>query len=163
MLSNEIVMFALVLMVVLIVGYIYFTTQSARTTREQLRRVSAQHTLIHADKRARDLCLAIHQLHPMLHAGIDFMIRQDSPDQDPYLADWNATTPKPTAAQLDAALSRIANKDLAALRRAEYPSVEEQLDAAYKARQGDNSAQLQIDAKIKAVKEKYQKPGESTP
>lgn len=163
MLHDEIVTLALVLMFVLIIGYIYFSVQSARTARENLRRVTAQHMLIHADDRARNFCLAVHQLHPMLHAGVDYTIKQDSPGQAPYLAEWDAPTPKPNAEQLDAALSQIADKDLATLRRAEYPSVGEQLDAAYKARQGDNSAQLQVDAKIKAVKEKYQKPGESTP
>ena len=43
------------------------------------------------------------------------------------------------------------------MRRAEYPSVEEQLDAAYQVRQGDNAKQLEVDEKIRHVQEKYPK------
>jgi len=46
------------------------------------------------------------------------------------------------------------------LRRADYPSVEAQLDAAYQARQGDNAVQLKVDEEIRAVKEKYPKTDE---
>jgi hypothetical protein len=162
MLSNEVVVFAFFLILALVVGWIYFSSQSARTTREQIRRVAEQHTIISTDEHARELCLAVHQLYPLVHAGVDFMIKRDDPDKPAYLADWYASAPKPTPEQLDAALSRIANKDLAALRRAEYPSVGDQLDAAYQARHGDTSAQEHIDAKIREVKEKYQKPGESS-
>lgn len=38
-----------------------------------------------------------------------------------------------------------------------YPDIGDQLDAAYKVRLGDSSEQTAIDAKIKAVKEKYPK------
>jgi hypothetical protein len=162
MLSNEVVVFAFILLFGLVIGWIYFSSQSARTTRERIQRVAEQHTIISTDERARELCLAVHQLYPLVHAGVDFMIKRDSPDKPPYLAEWYASVPKPTPEQLDAALTRIANKDLAALRRAEYPSVGDQLDAAYKARHGDARAQELIDAKIKEVKEKYQKPGESS-
>lgn len=162
MLSNEVVVFAFFFMLILVVGWIYFSWQTERTTREQIHRVAEQHTVISTDERARKLCLAVHQLHPLMHAGVDFMIRRDSPDQPPYLAEWYASVPKPTPEQLDAALAKIASKDLAELRRAEYPSVGDQLDAAYKARHGDTSAQERVDAKIKEVKEKYQKPGESS-
>ena len=162
MLSNEVVVFAFFLILALVVGWIYFSSQSARTTREQIHRVAEQHTIISTDEHARELCLAVHQLYPLMHAGVDFMIKRDHPDKPPYLADWYASAPKPTPEQLDAALSKIANKDLAALRRAEYPSVGDQLDAAYKARHGDTSAQERLDAKIREVKEKYQKPGESS-
>lgn len=40
----------------------------------------------------------------------------------------------------------------------EYPSVSEQLSALYEARQGNDKPIKEIDAKIKAVKEKYPKP-----
>ncbi len=162
MLSNEVVVFAFFLLLALVVGWIYFSSQSARTTRQQIHRIAEQHTIISTDEHARALCLAVHQLYPLVHAGVDFMIKRDGPDKPAYLADWYASVPKPSPEQLEAALSRIANKDLAALRRAEYPSVGDQLDAAYKARHGDTSAQEQIDAKIREVKEKYQKPGESS-
>lgn len=45
------------------------------------------------------------------------------------------------------------------MRRSEYPSVEDQLDAAYKARQGDDTEQLLLDSRITEIKNKYPKPG----
>ena len=45
-----------------------------------------------------------------------------------------------------------------ALRASEYPSLGDQADAAFKARQGDDSQQLAIDTLIQAVKAKYPKP-----
>ena len=45
-----------------------------------------------------------------------------------------------------------------ALRIGEYPSLGDQADAAFKARQGDSSQQLAIDTIIEAVKVKYPKP-----
>jgi len=44
------------------------------------------------------------------------------------------------------------------LRALEYPSLGDQADAAFKARQGDDSQQLAIDTIIEAVKTKYPKP-----
>jgi hypothetical protein len=44
------------------------------------------------------------------------------------------------------------------LRASEYPSLGDQADAAFKARQGDNSQQLALDTLIEAVKAKYPKP-----
>lgn len=44
------------------------------------------------------------------------------------------------------------------LRASEYPSLGDQADAAFKARQGDDSQQLAIDTLIAAVKAKYPKP-----
>lgn len=43
-------------------------------------------------------------------------------------------------------------------RLTEYPSLGDQADAAFKARQGDNSQQLAIDTIIESVKIKYPKP-----
>ena len=48
-------------------------------------------------------------------------------------------------------------EEYASMRAAAYPSVEEQLDAAYRARQGDNSMQLEIDERIRRAKEQYPK------
>lgn len=45
-----------------------------------------------------------------------------------------------------------------ALRIGEYPAIGDQMDAAFKARQGDVSQQETIDAQIEAVKIKYPKP-----
>ena len=46
------------------------------------------------------------------------------------------------------------------MRSAEYPSVGDQLDAAYKARQGDDDEQIAIDKLINKVKDKYPKSAE---
>ena len=43
------------------------------------------------------------------------------------------------------------------MRRAEYPGVGDQLDAAYKARQGNDAEQIAIDELIRKVKDKYPK------
>jgi len=40
----------------------------------------------------------------------------------------------------------------------EYPDVGDQLDAAYKARRGDNAEQAAMDALITDIKMKYPKP-----
>ena len=140
-------------------GWIYVISQNAHHTRKQVQQIAEQHTLIHSDDRARSICRAVHQLHPLMHAGIDFVIKRDGPGQAPYIAEWNALEPKPTPEQLQAVLPTIpaADQDYAELRRSEYPSVGDQLDAAYPVRHGDNSEQIQIDATIAEVKARYPK------
>ena len=44
------------------------------------------------------------------------------------------------------------------LRKSEYPSIGDQLDALYKARNGDTSELTAIDKLITDIKEKYPKP-----
>lgn len=44
------------------------------------------------------------------------------------------------------------------LRKAQYPSIGDQLDAAFKARNGDTAQQEEIDAKIACVKASFPKP-----
>ena len=44
------------------------------------------------------------------------------------------------------------------LRKSEYPAIEDQLDALYKARKGDDSELKKLDRKITRVKKKYPKP-----
>jgi hypothetical protein len=140
-------------------GWIYVISQNARNTHKQLQQIAQQHTLIHSDKRARKICRAVHQLHPLMHAGVDFVILRDGPGEEPYIAEWNGSDPKPTPEQLQAVLPTIprADQDFAELRRSEYPSVGDQLDAAYKVRHGDNSEQIEIDVKIAEVKARYPK------
>jgi hypothetical protein len=140
-------------------GWIYVISQNAHKTTRQVQQIAEQHTLIHSDNRARSICRAVHQLHPLMHAGVDFVIKRDGPDQAPYIADWYAVDPKPTPEELEAVLPTIpaADQDYAELRRLEYPSVGDQLDAAYKVRHGDNSEQIQIDATIAEVKARYPK------
>jgi hypothetical protein len=159
MVIDNILLLTLAFSIIMVGGWLYFVSQNARATHQQIRQIAQQHTLIHADERARELCLAVHQLHPMMHAGVDFMIKREGPDKSPYIAEWYGTDPKPTPAQLAAAFSKVAGKNYVDLRKAEYPSIGDQLDAAYKARQGDNAEQIKLDARIADVKMKYPKTG----
>jgi hypothetical protein len=159
MVVDNILLLTLAFCVLVVGGWLYFVSQSARTTHQQIRQIAQQHTLIHADERARQLCLAVHQLHPMMHAGVDFLIKRESRDNTPYIAEWHGSSPKPTPAQLDEAFAKIAGANYADLRRAEYPSTGDQLDAAYKARRGDPEEQQRIDARIAEIKMKYPKSG----
>ena len=161
MFADAFTLIVFVAMFAIMGGWIYVISQNARNTHKQLQQIAQQHTLIHSDKGARKICRAVHQLHPLMHAGVDFVIKRDGPDQAPYIADWYAVDPKPTAEELEAILPTIpaADQDYAELRRAEYPSVGDQLDAAYKVRHGDNSEQIEIDTRIAEVKARYQKSG----
>jgi hypothetical protein len=155
MVVDKLLILTLTFAVILVGGWLYFVSQNARNMRRQLRQIAEQHTLIHADKQARKLCRAIHQLHPMMHAGVDFTIRADATNHTAYIAEWYGIEPKPSQDQLDEALSRVAGKSYVDLRKAEYPSVGDQLDAAYKARHGDITDQQRQDALIGDIKMKY--------
>jgi len=159
MVIDKIMLLTLVFFVIMIGGWLFFVSQNTKATQQKLRQLSHQHTLVNTDERARQLCIAVHQLHPLMHAGVDFLIQRDSPDSAPYIGEWYGQDPKPTPEQLQAAFSRVAGKDFMELRKAEYPSVGDQLDAAYKARRGDGSEQLHLDNLITDVKMKYPKSG----
>jgi hypothetical protein len=136
--------------------------QNTRKMHIQIKKVAHQQSVIRHNDDARLLCRAIHLLQPGLHAGVDYIIEEGDPDNRPYLAEWLAPTPRPTAEQLEAALEELnrsgaAPGGFAARRKAEYPSVEEQLEAAYEARQGNDAHQLELDAKITKIREKYPK------
>jgi hypothetical protein len=158
MFADTFTLIVFVAMFAIMGGWIYVISQNAHRTHKQVQQIAQQHTLIHSDNRARSICRAVHQLHPLLHAGVDFVIKR-GPDQAPYIAEWNALEPKPTPEELEAVLPTIptADQDYTELRRAEYPSVGDQLDAAYKVRHGDNSQQIAIDATIAEVKARYPK------
>jgi hypothetical protein len=141
--------------------WVLFLWRNTRRMHEQLKLVAQQQSLIRHDDNVRDLCRAVHILQPDAHAGVDYVIRHDKPDQEPYLAEWHAATPQPSSEQLRRALAKIVHeepgKNYASLRRAEYPSVGDQLDAAYKSRQGSDAEQVEIDDLIRKVKDKYPK------
>lgn len=157
MVIDTILLYALAFFALMIGGFTYFVSQNARSTRQQIRQIAEQNTLVRADDRARELCIAVHQLHPMMHAGVDFTIRRGGSDNAPYIDEWNASSPKPTKEELQAAFSKVAGKNYVVLRKAEYPSAGDQLDAAYKARHGDNSEQAHLDSIIAEIKVKYPK------
>jgi hypothetical protein len=143
---------------------IYVLWKNSRKMHETIKLTAEQRNFVGHDERALRLCRAIRILNPNVTAGVDYVIAQDSPEQEPYIAEWMADTPRPAREEIESALLEIADvhheDKYAAMRRADYPSVEEQLDAAYRARQGDNSKQLEVDEKIRRVKEQYPKGGE---
>ena len=144
--------------------WIYILWQNSRKMDDSIRLIAQQQNLVRHDKRARLLCRAIRLLNPHLTTGVDYVIRHDSPDQEPYIAEWITTASRPSEEEISSALLEISDvhheNKYAAMRHAEYPSVEEQLDAAYQARQGDNTRQLEEDEKIRRVKEKFPKSDE---
>lgn len=140
---------------------IYILWKNSRRMDEDIRLSVQQHNLVSHDERALLLCRAVRILNPNVRAGEDYIIKQDSPDQEPFISEWKADTPRPTKEELAAALREVSDahheERYAAMRRADYPSVEEQLDAAYQARQGDDTKQREVDEKIRRVKEHYPK------
>jgi len=156
--TGTLAIFGFILLVVCV--WILFLWQNTRKMHEQLQQVAQQQSLLRHDDRARDLCRAVHLLQPNAHAGVDYVIRHDKPGDEPYLDEWHASEPQPTREELRHALEKIINntgKNYASMRRAEYPSVGDQLDAAYKARQGNDAEQIAIDGQISKVKDKYPK------
>jgi len=141
--------------------WILFLWQNTRRMHEQLKQVAQQQSLIRHDNSARELCRAVHLLQPNAHAGVDYVIRHDNPGDEPYVDEWHASEQQPTREELRHALEKIINgdtgKNYASMRSAEYPSVGDQLDAAYKARQGNDAEQIAIDGLISKVKDKYPK------
>jgi XkdW protein len=142
-------------------AWILFLWQNTRRMHEQLKQVAEQQTLLRHDDSARDLCRAVHLLQPNAHAGIDYVIRHENPREEPYLAEWRAAATQPSREDLQRALQKIIHdetgKNYASMRRSEYPSVGDQLDAAYKSRQGNDAEQIEIDGLISKVKDKYPK------
>ena len=150
-----------VLLLILVCFWIYFLWKNSRRLNKDIKQLAQQQQLIGHDDRVRTLCRALHLLNPNLSAGVDYLIRHDNPDQEPVIARWVADTPKPTDDQIKTALEEIKNvyheQEYADMRRAEYPSVGEQLEAAYEARQGNSAKQQEVDEKIRRVREKYPK------
>ena len=140
---------------------VYILWKNSRRMNEVIKLTAQQRNLVRHDERALTLCRAIRILNPNVTAGVDYVIRQDTPEQEPYIGKWMADTPRPTQEEISSAkleVSDVNHEDkYAAMRRADYPSVEEQLDAAYQERQGNDAKQLEVDEKIRLVKEKYPK------
>ena len=141
--------------------WVLFLWHNTRKMHEQLKQVAQQQSLIRHDDSVRALCRAVHLLQPNAHAGVDYVIRHDDLEDEPYLTEWHAVGPQPSQEELQQALAQIMynkpGENYASMRRAEYPSVGDQLDAAYKARQGNDAEQMEIDRLIRDVKDKYPK------
>jgi len=151
----------LIVILIAVCFWVFILWKNSRRLHEDINAVAQQHNLIRNDDSARTLCRAIHLLNPKLTAGIDYIIGHDNSEQEPYISDWMTESPKPTEEQIRKALSELSDVNheakYAAMRRSAYPSVGEQLDAAYQARQGNNAKQIEIDQRIREVKEKYPK------
>ena len=144
--------------------WILILWKNSRKMNDTIKLVAQQHSLLRNDERALSLCRAIHILNPNVTAGVDYVIRHETPEQEACIAEWTTDASRPTEEEINAALLEVSDvhheDKYSAMRRADYPSVEEQLDAAYRARQGDNTKQLEIDEKIRLVKEQYPKRDE---
>lgn len=161
MFENSTVNFMLV-MLVLVFIWVFALRMNTRAAHILVQRVAKQQSCIRQYEDVRQLCRAVHYLHPALHAGTDYIVNKKSPEQKAYIQEWfHTNVPQPTPEELDQALQAISNvdpvKDHAAQRLKEYPSVGDQLDAAYKARQGNHSEQIKLDNLITKIKEKYPK------
>jgi len=155
-----------IIIVVLVAAciWLYILWKNSRRMDDTINLVAQQHDLIRNDERARKLCRAIHILNPNFTVGVDYFVGHDSPEQEPYIAEWMTSSSRPTEKEINSALLEISDihhdAKYAAMRRTEYPGVEEQLDAAYQARQGNNAKQLEVDEQISRVKQKYPKTDE---
>ena len=149
MIIEDWILATLVVLFILACGWLYVIWQNTQRSEHQIRQVVSQQALIGSDVSARTLCHAVHYLYPSMHAGVDFVIKHDDPGKPPYIAEWNSTLDQPTDVQLKLAL--------AIRRQAEYPSIGDQLDAAFKARHGDKTEQMEQDRKIQEIKDKYPK------
>ena len=151
----------LIVILIAVCFWVFILWKNSRRLHEDINMVAQQHNLIRNDDSARKLCRALHLLNPKLTAGIDYVIRHDSKDQEPYIAEWMSESSQPTSDQIKRALIELSDANheakYAAMRRAEYPSIGEQLDAAYQARQGNTAKQAELDSKIREIKEKYPK------
>lgn len=144
--------------------WLFILWRNSRKLNEDIRRVAQQHSLIRNNDKAHVLCRAIHLINPHVTAGVDYIIRQESTNGEPQIGEWKSDAPQPSTEQIRSALEELSDsyheEEYAAMRRAEYPSVGEQLEALYEARQGNNARLLEVDERIRHVKEKYPKAEE---
>ncbi len=150
-----------ILVLVMVCFWVYVVWKNSRKLNDDIRLMAQQHSLIRHNLNARDLCRAIHLLSPHASAGVDYVIASDGPDAGARISEWRADTPQPTTEQIQDAISELSKahheEEFAAKRKSEYPSVEDQLDAAWQARQGNDARQRELDEMIRKVKEKYPK------
>jgi len=144
-------------------AWFYFLHQNRINTQKSIGELARQHSLLNTNDEARLLCRAVQRVQPNAHAGLDYLIATKD-DRTPYIAEWRSILPKPSDDEIHRAMHAVSDDDAHhsydALRRAAYPSVGDQLDAAYQARQGNPGLQIEIDRKIAEVKRRYAKPDE---
>jgi len=145
----------LILVGILVLGY--FNWSNTRDARRHTQKIFQQQRLVREVPDAHRLSQAVHLLRPSVRLGFDYFIETEG-GKLPHISEWNTAGTMPTQAEFDEALRRVGSIDsrgYAAMRRQEYPSIEEQLDAAFKARHGDTSEQEELDSRIEQIKSKY--------
>ena len=150
---------ALIVLMVGLSAIVFFNWSNTRNARRHTEKIFQQQHLVRTHPDVHRLSQAVHLLHPSVRLGFDYVIEHDD-GKLPYISEWNTGGEMPTKAELDEALKKVTAIDstgYAAMRRSEYPSVEDQLDAAYKARRGDFTEQEELDNRIEQVKDKYPK------
>lgn len=156
----------LIALFVLLIGasaFAFLTWTNTRAARKHTESIFQQQKLVRTYPDAHRLSEAVHLLHPSVRLGFDYIIKQDDGEL-PHISEWNTGGSMPTQAELDEALNKVTTIDstgYAAMRRAEYPSIEDQLDAAFKARRGDPTEQQELDRRIEEIKNKYPKSDEA--
>jgi hypothetical protein len=148
-------------------GFVLFITllftvanfRSYRHTRRRVADLEAQAEAV-GSPAGRRLVEAIHVLYPKARLGVDFTLREAEDGSGPVIREWLLDEPMPEPETLERLMGGGGEKagDYAERRAAEYPSVGDQLDALYKARQGDSGDLERIDAAIAEVKARYPKP-----
>ena len=148
--------------IVLMIGLsaiVFFNWSNTRNARKHTQKIFQQQHLVKTHPDVHRQSQAVHLMRPSVRLGFDYLIQHDD-GKLPYITEWNTGGSMPTQAELDEALKKVTAIDTtgyAAMRRSEYPSIEEQLDAAYKARRGDFTEQEELDNRIEQIKNKYPK------
>jgi len=150
---------ALIILLVGLSALVFFNWSNTRSARRHTEKIFQQQHLVRTHPDVHRLSQAVHLLRPSVRLGFDYAIQHDD-GKLPRISEWNTGGSMPTQAELDDALKKVTTIDstgYAAMRRSEYPSIEDQLDAAYKARRGDFSEQEELDLRIEQIKNKYPK------
>ena len=150
---------ALIVLLLGLTAFVSITWSNTSNARKHTEKIFQQQHLVRTHPDAHRLSQAVHLLRPSVRLGFDYVIKHDN-GKLPYISSWDTGGSMPTPAELDDVLKKVAAIDstgYAAMRRAEYPSIEDQLDAAYKARRGDTIEQEELDNRIEQVKNKYPK------
>jgi hypothetical protein len=150
---------ALIILLLGLFAFIFITWSNTRSARKHTENIFQQQHMVRTYPDVHRLSQAVHLLRPSVRLGFDYVIKQGH-GKLPYISSWDTGGSMPTQAELDDVLKKVAAIDstgYAAMRRSEYPSIEDQLDAAYKARRGDTIEQEELDNRIEQVKNKYPK------
>jgi hypothetical protein len=163
MLLDPTLIVALIILFLGLSAFVLITWSNTRNARKHTESIFQQQRLARTHPDVHRLSQAVHLLHPSIRMGFDYTITHDS-GKLPYISEWNTFGSAPTQTELDDALRKVTTIDstgYAAMRRSEYPSIEDQLDAAYKARRGNTAEQEELDNRIERIKDKYPKSDSS--